>query len=154
LETAGIIRIVLTASLLFFVCCGREAAPDVAGLENALNGMILEKALRAGYYRAAAQQAEKQGYAEVATYLGEIAEEERGHLSRLATIRAHVKKETEKNIVSLIGMEKTAAKSAYPMLGALAKQQGNDSLAILISQMQADEQRHLSGLKGILERVK
>lgn len=154
MKYAGIITIALVASMAWLVRCEQEAASGTAVLENALNGMILEKALRVGYYRAAAQQAEKQGYAEVATYLGEIAEEERGHLSRLAVIQAAVKKDTKKNIVSLIGMEKTAAKSSYPMLEALAKQRGNDSLATLISQIQSDELRHSSGLKGILERVK
>ena len=144
----------MTASIAAFLFCAGESTPDATSTGSALDEVILEKAQRSAYYRAAALQAEKDGYTEIATYLKEIAEEEKNHLSKLIVFRAAVKKDTKKNLVSLLKMEKLAAKSVYPMLIAAAKQQGNDSLALLITQIQADEQRHSLGIKGILEKEK
>jgi rubrerythrin len=131
-----------------------DSGPATGSLDDALKGIMLEKAQRAGFYRAAALQAEKSGYAEVATYLGEIAEEERTHLSKLSQLEAVVDKDTRKNIGALIKKEKQASGSDMEALVAMSNEEGNAALATLLAQIQADDQRHSLGLKGILERVK
>lgn len=122
-------------------------------LESELNAMILEKTQRAGFYRASAQQAEKNGYAEVATYLGELAQEEQLQASKAAVLEAAPSKDTKKNIGTLMALEKSAD-TRLQTLSAAALEEGNTALSALLAQMQADDQRHAQGLKGILERVK
>lgn len=152
MKTERIIKILFAALMLCLVRC--TDTNNNEGLDDALNKLLLEKTERAGYYKAAALQAEKAGNAEVATYLGEIAEEERTHAAKLAVMQAAVKTDTKKNLGALIKMEQQSAKSEYPELIALAKEEGNDSLSTLLKQIQADDTRHALGLKGILERVK
>jgi rubrerythrin len=153
LKTADFVKTALTLSMVWSARC-TDTTPDAEGVQNALNEIMLEKAQRAGYYRAAALQAEKNGYAEVAVYLGEIAEEERGQSAKLSVFQAVVNNDTKKNLGTLITMEKLAADNNYPMLISLAKAEGNDSLSMFLAQMLADERRHAAGLKGILGRLK
>lgn len=142
----------MATSIAWFAAC-TDTPSDTGSLESALNGIMLEKAQRAGYYQSAARQAEKSGYAEVATYLGELAQEEQSQASKLSILKAAPGKDAKKNLGTCIAMEK-AAGGKYPALISLAKEEGNDSLSIFLAQMQADEQRHAAGLKGIMERLK
>ena len=151
-KRATVISTIFAVLAVCFVRCVDTNTNE--GLDEAVNKLLLEKTERAGYYKAAALQAEKAGNAEVATYLGEIAEEERTHAAKLAVMQAAVKTDTKKNLAALIKMEQQAVKSEYPELIILAKEAENDSLSAFLKQMQSDDARHALGLKGILERVK
>ena len=146
------IKVLGVVALLWFVRC-TDTGSNAGGAENALDALLLEKAQHAGYCQAAALQAEKNGNAEVATYLGEIAQEEQGQALQLSVLKARASKDTKKNLALLIDREKNAANS-YSSLIALAKEEGNDSLSALLTQWQSADERHLLGLKGIRERVK
>ena len=153
MRSKGTIKILIAASIVWFVGCV-DSGPGAGSSENVLNTLILEKAQRAGVYKAASLQAEKNGDAEVAAYLGEIAEEERTHAARLSVLEAVVKSKTKQNLEALIAMENKAVGSEYPSLIASSKEEGNDSLSTLMTQIKADDSRHVLGLKGIMERVK
>lgn len=147
-----VLNITIAVMLLFNGCSYTSSSTEDMG--QSLQQLLLEKTQRSGYYRAAARQAEREGFADVAVYLSEIAEEEASHAKTLSGLQVVLKKTTKKNIDNLLAMEKNALRNTYPAIMEDAKSQGKEEIAAALEKIIQDEERHYSGLNGLEKRVK
>lgn len=144
---AGIIMLLLSS-------CGDSPLTFSEDMDQSLQQLLLEKTQRSGYYRAAAKQAEKEGYADVSVYLSEIAEEEANQVKMLSGLLVVLKKNTKNNIDNLLAMEKNAFRNTYPAIIEEAKKEGKEEVTAVLEKMMQDEERHYSGLQGLEKKVK
>jgi rubrerythrin len=154
-RTARIIKIAAAAAVTgLFSGCSTEQFPKAFDANDILKNEIVEKARRAGYYRAASQQAEKEGLGDIAVYLSEIAEEEANYIMKMAVLMPRLQKNTKKNITKLVKTKKTSLRNTYPSIVQTARRQHEEDVARLFEEMIQDDKRHFSGLNGILKKMK
>lgn len=138
--------------LLFAFLIGCSSIPLSDTKEN-LEKALFEKAERVGFYLAASKQAEREGYSELAVYLGEVAEEEVKHLNNLSVLLVKLEKNTKKNLKKLQKIEKRVSRHTYPEMARIARDEGKEEIAALFEEMTKDEERHYLGIKGILKKI-
>ena len=106
----------------------------------------------AGSYAAAARQAEREGYPEVAAALRRIALEEMEHAARFSEMLGEgVADSTSENLRQKLNAEKASASGKYEM-AAWAKQIGFDGVYDILHEICKDEARHGNILAGIQKR--
>lgn len=150
------IKIVIAAGIVMLLLssCGNSPLPFSEDMAQSLQQLLLEKTQRSGIYRAAAKQAEREGFADIAVYLSEIAEEEANHAKTLSGLQVVLKKNTKKNIDDLISMEKNAFRNTVPAILEAARKEGNEEVVAALEKIRQDEERHYSGLQGLEKKVK
>lgn len=140
--------------IILFFFAGCSSYEQASNTKDNLKKALMEKAERAGIYLAASRQAEKEGYSEVAVYLGELAEEEVKHIKNLSVSCAKLKRNTKRNLKKILKIEKEVSRHTYPKMARIARDEKKEEVARLFEKMTKDEERHYLGLKGLLEKMR
>lgn len=117
-------------------------------MEQTFNGETME----VGLYLAMAKKAELDGLPAVALYLRGLAMEEAGHACEVAIMLGKIKS-TKENVEYMLGGETMATKEKMDA-ARVAKEEGNNDAVSFFERASADENRHRSGLQGILNQLK
>ena len=97
--------------------------------------------------------AEREGLADVAVYLRQVAMDEAWHATEVAEILGLVKETTLENLEMMLeGESKAEVEKADA--AELARKEGNTKAALFFDRASLDEGRHKAGLRGFLERIK
>ena len=116
-------------------------------MEQTFNGETME----VGLYLAMAKKAELDGLPAVALYLRGLAMEEAGHACEVAIMLGKIKS-TKENVELMLGGETMATKEKMDA-ARVAKEEGNNDAVSFFERASADENRHRSGLQGILNQL-
>lgn len=154
LKTIKLIRMVF--GMVVFSVLLQSCAQKIDGttVEEKLQLLILEKAMRAELYLAAAQQAESEGLVAESVYLNEIAKAETDHVLQMSALLVKSSKKTKSNLKRLIKLEKDAWKIDYPNIIQMAREQNHPDIVYVLEKIQKDHERHLSGMKGLSKNKK
>ncbi|NLW25007.1 MAG: rubrerythrin family protein [Clostridia bacterium] len=123
-------------------------------------GTALEEAVRAnytgensevGWYLAAARQAQREGYPEIAEVLKTIAWEEALHAARFGELNGEVSVSTKENLEKALQGEQKSNQMKKES-AKLAKENNLDEVHDTFDEAAKDEARHALALKGLLER--
>lgn len=106
-----------------------------------------------GWYLAMSKVAEREGLADVAVYLRQIAMDEAWHATEVAEILGLVKETTIENLEMMLDGE-SKAEIEKAEAAELARKEGDTKAALFFERASLDEARHKAGLKGFLERIK
>ena len=131
-------------------CCIAKGvdAEIVEGLRNHFNGECSE----VGMYLAMARQAMREGYAEIAVVLEQIAKEEAEHASRFGEMLGElVGTSTKANIEKMLAGENGACHGKMA-IAKKAKELNLDAIHDSVHEMARDEARHGKALEGLLKR--
>ena len=119
-----------------------------AGLRENFTGECSE----VGMYLAMARQAMREGYAEIAVVLEQIAKEEAEHASRFGEMLGElVSTSTKENLEKMLAGENGACHGKMAM-AKKAKELNLDAIHDSIHEMARDEARHGKALEGLLKR--
>jgi len=120
-------------------------------VEGAVNANYSGENSEVGWYLAAARQAQREGYPEIAEVLKTIAWEEAMHAARFGELNGEISSSTKENIEKALQgeqksnqMKKEAAKTA--------KENNLDEAHDTFDEAAKDEARHAKALQGMLER--
>ena len=122
-------------------------------LEQILKDTFKGETTEVGWYLAMSKIAEKEGAADVAVYLRQVARDEAWHAAETAEILGLVKDTTIENLEMMLAGEGNAeiekAKAAE-----IARKEGNSKAALFFERASKDEARHKAGLQGFLKLLK
>lgn len=118
-------------------------------LQNTFKGETTE----VGWYLAMSKIAEREGYADVAVYLRQIAMDEAWHATEVAEILGLVKESTIENLEMMLEGE-SKAEIEKAEAAEIARKEGNTRAALFFERASLDEARHKAGLRGFLEKLK
>lgn len=138
------------AVLIMFFSYGCAQLPERT--DKNIEEALIEKAQRVGLYLAAAKQAEEEGNSQASVYLGELAEEEIEHIKKLSIIQASTGRNTKRSLKKIAKIEKNAAHSRYPKMSRNARDEKNAGIADLFNSLAQDEDRHYSGVNGMIRK--
>lgn len=122
-------------------------------LEQTLRNTFKGETTEVGWYLAMSKVAEREGLADVAVYLRQIAMDEAWHATEVAEILGLVKETTLENLEMMLDGE-SKAEIEKAEAAEQAKKEGNTKAALFFERASLDEARHKAGLKGFLERIK
>lgn len=122
-------------------------------LEDILKNTFKGETTEVGWYLAMSKVAEREGFADVAVYLRQIAMDEAWHATEVAEILGLVKDTTLENLEMMFEGE-SKAEIEKTEAAELAKKEGNTKAALFFEKASLDEARHKAGLKGFIERMK
>lgn len=122
-------------------------------LEQTLRNTFKGETTEVGWYLAMSKVAEREGLADVAVYLRQIAMDEAWHATEVAEILGLVKETTLENLEMMLDGE-SKAEVEKAEAAEQAKKEGNTKAAIFFERASLDEARHKAGLRGFLERMK
>jgi rubrerythrin len=114
-------------------------------LEAALAG----EALAALRYRLFAEQADEEGYDEIAALFDRIGKEERREHVREIAGQLGLVGPTRENLETAIRSEVAEHRRMYPHFAAEARQAGDLEAAMLFQELGADEQTHAEALRRL-----
>jgi rubrerythrin len=118
-------------------------------LEAALAG----EALAALRYRLFAEQADEEGYDEIAAQFDRIGKEERREHVREIAAQLGLIGPTRENLATAIRSEVAEHRRMYPHFAAEARQAGDLEAALLFQELGADEQTHAEALRGLFDET-
>lgn len=122
-------------------------------LEQTLKNTFKGETTEVGWYLAMSKVAEREGLADVAVYLRQIAMDEAWHATEVAEILGLVKETTLENLEMMLeGESKAEVEKAEA--AEQAKKEGNTKAALFFERASLDEARHKAGLRGFVERMK
>ena len=122
-------------------------------LEQILKNTFKGETTEVGWYLAMSKVAEREGLADAAVYLRQIAMDEAWHATEVAEILGLVKESTIENLEMMLDGE-SKAEVEKAEAAELARQEGNTKAALFFERASLDEARHKAGLRGFLERMK
>lgn len=122
-------------------------------LEKILKDTFKGETTEVGWYLAMSKIAEREGFADVAVYLRQIAMDEAWHATEVAEILGLVKETTIENLEMMLEGESNA-EIEKAEAAEIARQEGNTKAALFFERASMDEARHRAGLNGFLERLK
>ncbi|MDD3043139.1 MAG: ferritin family protein [Methanosarcinaceae archaeon] len=122
-------------------------------LEKILQDTFKGETTEVGWYLAMSKLAEREGFADVAVYLRQVAMDEAWHATEVAEILGLVKDSTLENLEMMLEGE-TMAEVEKAEAAEIARQEGNTRAALFFERASLDEARHKAGLKGFLDRMK
>lgn len=122
-------------------------------LEQILQNTFKGETTEVGWYLAMSKIAEREGFADVAVYLRQVAMDEAWHATEVAEILGLVKDSTLENLEMMFEGE-TMAEVEKAEAAEIARQEGNTRAALFFERSSLDEARHKAGLKGFLDRIK
>lgn len=122
-------------------------------LEKILKNTFKGETTEVGWYLAMSKIAEREGFADVAVYLRQIAMDEAWHATEVAEILGLVKETTIENLEMMLEGESNA-EIEKAEAAEIARQEGNTKAALFFERASMDEARHRAGLNGFLERLK
>lgn len=122
-------------------------------LEQILQNTFKGETTEVGWYLAMSKIAEREGFADVAVYLRQVAMDEAWHATEVAEILGLVKDSTIENLEMMIEGEANAEVEKAEA-AEIARQEGNTRAALFFERASLDEARHRAGLKGFLDRIK
>lgn len=122
-------------------------------LEQILKDTFRGETTEVGWYLAMSKIAEKEGFADVAVYLRQIAMDEAWHATEVAEVLGLVKETTLENLEMMIDGE-SKAEVEKAEAAELARKEGNTRAALFFERASQDEARHKAGLNGFLKRMK
>ncbi|MDD2438736.1 MAG: ferritin family protein [Methanosarcinaceae archaeon] len=122
-------------------------------LEKILQDTFKGETTEVGWYLAMSKIAEREGFADVAVYLRQIAMDEAWHATEAAEILGLVKDSTLENLEMMLKGE-TMAEVEKAEAAEIARKEGNTRAALFFERASLDEARHKAGLQGFLDRLK
>jgi rubrerythrin len=122
-------------------------------LEQILKDTFKGETTEVGWYLAMSKIAEREGAADVAVYLRQVAMDEAWHATEAAEILGLVKESTIENLeMMLAGEGKAEIEKAEA--AEIARKEGNSRAALFFEKASKDEARHKAGLQGFLKILK
>jgi rubrerythrin len=122
-------------------------------LEKILKDTFKGETTEVGWYLAMSKVAEREGFADIAVYLRQIAMDEAWHATEGAEILGLVKETTRENLEMMLEGE-SMAEVEKAEAAELARKEGNTRAALFFERASLDEARHKAGLNGFLKRLK
>ncbi|WP_353892716.1 ferritin family protein [Proteinivorax hydrogeniformans] len=120
-------------------------------LEEAVDANFAGENTEVGWYLAAARQAQREGYPEIAEVLKTIAMEEADHAARFGELNGEISTSTKDNLEFALTGEQKSNKMKKEA-ATKAKEIGNDPAHDVFDETAKDEGRHARALEGLLER--
>ncbi len=120
-------------------------------LEEAVQANIDGENFEIGWYLAAARQAQREGYPEIAEVLKTIAWEEADHAARFIELNGDVSTATRDNLGTALKGEVKSNKMKRES-ALKAREMENDPAHDVFDETAKDEARHARALEGMLER--
>ena len=122
-------------------------------LEQILKDTFKGETTEVGWYLAMSKIEEREGAADVAVYLRQVAMDEAWHATEAAEILGLVKESTIENLeMMLAGEGKAEIEKAEA--AEIARKEGNSRAALFFEKASKDEARHKAGLQGFLKILK
>jgi len=121
-------------------------------LEKILKETFRGETTEVGWYLAMSKVAEREGLADVAVYLRQIAMDEAWHATEVAEILGLVKETTRENLEMMLDGE-SKAEVEKAEAAEMARKEGNTKAALFFERASLDEARHKAGLNGFLKRL-
>jgi len=120
-------------------------------VESAVTQNYQGECMEVGWYLAAARQAQREGFAEVAEVFKTIAWEEAAHAARFAELNGEITT-TKENLDKALNGEQNSNRMKREAAIA-AKQNKIDEAHDVFDEAAKDESRHARALKGIKDRL-
>jgi rubrerythrin len=120
-------------------------------LEGKVDDSFKGEGTETGHYIAAARQAEREGYPEVALALRQIALEEAEHAARFCELNGRVDHSTRENLLRLLKEEQASCKAKKEAATA-ARESKVEEAHDVYDEASRDEARHAQGLAGLVQR--
>ncbi len=120
-------------------------------IEDAVEANFKGETTEVGLYLAMAQQAQREGYPEIAEVLKSIAWDEAWHAARFAELGGKISENTKENIEKMLNGE-IAANKGKREAAVKAKEAGVDEAHDFFDESSRDEARHARALEGLLKR--
>ncbi len=120
-------------------------------IEDAVEANFKGETTEVGLYLAMAQQAQREGYPEIAEVLKSIAWDEAWHAARFAELGGKISESTKENIEKMLNGEIGANKGKREA-AVKAKEAGVDEAHDFFDESSRDEARHARALEGLLKR--
>lgn len=120
-------------------------------VESAVTQNYQGECMEVGWYLAAARQAQREGFAEVAEVFKTIAREEAAHAARFAELNGEIST-TRENLEKALNGEQNSNRMKREAAVA-AKQNNIDEAHDVFDEAAKDESRHARALKGIKDKL-
>lgn len=120
-------------------------------VESAVSQNYQGECMEVGWYLAAARQAQREGFAEVAEVFKTIAWEEAAHAARFAELSGEITT-TKENLDKAINGEQNSNRMKKEA-ATIAKQNNIDEAHDFFDEAAKDESRHARALKGLKDKL-
>jgi rubrerythrin len=124
-----------------------------ASTRHLLEAALAGEALASLRYRLFAEQADEEGFDEIAVQFDRIGKEERRAHVREIAAQLGLTGPTRENLATAIRSEVVEHRRLYPHFAAAARQAGDLEAAVLFQELGADEQTHADILRRLFDET-